>query len=53
MMGHMGTHGVAPALYPNLKYKPEDHGKTQSSIGQKIKENWKIDPPENCASCHR
>ena len=37
----------------NLKYKPEDHGKTQSSIGQKIKENWKIDPPENCASCHR
>ena len=22
MMGHMGTHGVAPALYPNLKYKP-------------------------------
>ena len=22
MMGHMGTHGVAPALYPNLKYNP-------------------------------
>ena len=22
MMGHMGTHGVAPALYPNLKYDP-------------------------------
>lgn len=22
MMGHMGTHGVSPALYPNLKYNP-------------------------------
>jgi tripartite-type tricarboxylate transporter receptor subunit TctC len=22
MMGHMGTHGAAPALYKNLKYKP-------------------------------
>jgi tripartite-type tricarboxylate transporter receptor subunit TctC len=23
MMGHMGTHGAAPALYPNLKYDPD------------------------------
>jgi hypothetical protein len=37
----------------NLKYKAEDHGKNQSVIGQKIKENWKINAPENCASCHR
>lgn len=22
MMGHMGTHGAAPALYPSLKYSP-------------------------------
>jgi tripartite-type tricarboxylate transporter receptor subunit TctC len=22
MMGHMGTHGAAPALYPNLRYDP-------------------------------
>ena len=22
VMGHMGTHGAAPALYPNLKYNP-------------------------------
>lgn len=22
MMGHMGTHGAAPTLYPNLKYDP-------------------------------
>ncbi len=22
MMGHMGTHGAAPALYPNIKYNP-------------------------------
>ena len=22
MLGHMGTHGAAPALYPNLKYDP-------------------------------
>ncbi|MFL5004659.1 MAG: tripartite tricarboxylate transporter substrate-binding protein, partial [Microvirga sp.] len=21
-MGHMGTHGAAPALYPNLRYDP-------------------------------
>ncbi len=24
MMGHMGTHGAAPALYKNLKYKPAE-----------------------------
>ncbi len=24
MMGHMGTHGAAPALYKNLKYKPTE-----------------------------
>ena len=23
MMGHMGTHGAAPALYKNIKYKPD------------------------------
>jgi len=23
MMGHMGTHGAAPAVYPNLKYDPQ------------------------------
>ncbi|MCU0817873.1 MAG: tripartite tricarboxylate transporter substrate-binding protein [Beijerinckiaceae bacterium] len=23
MMGHMGTHGAAPGLYPNLAYKPQ------------------------------
>jgi tripartite-type tricarboxylate transporter receptor subunit TctC len=22
MMGHMGTHGAAPALYPNIRYNP-------------------------------
>ena len=30
MMGHMGTHGAAPALYPNLKYDP---GKDFAPIG--------------------
>ena len=30
MMGHMGTHGAAPALYPNLKYDP---AKSFSPIG--------------------
>ncbi len=24
MMGHMGTHGAAPALYKNIKYKPTE-----------------------------
>jgi tripartite-type tricarboxylate transporter receptor subunit TctC len=23
LMGHMGTHGAAPAIYPNLKYDPK------------------------------
>jgi tripartite-type tricarboxylate transporter receptor subunit TctC len=23
LMGHMGTHGAAPAVYPNLKYDPQ------------------------------
>jgi tripartite-type tricarboxylate transporter receptor subunit TctC len=23
VMGHMGTHGAAPAIYPNLKYDPD------------------------------
>jgi tripartite-type tricarboxylate transporter receptor subunit TctC len=23
LMGHMGTHAVAPSLYPNLAYKPD------------------------------
>ncbi len=23
MMGHMGTHGAAPSVYPNLKYDPQ------------------------------
>jgi tripartite-type tricarboxylate transporter receptor subunit TctC len=30
MMGHMGTHGAAPAMYPNLKYDP---AKSFTSIG--------------------
>jgi tripartite-type tricarboxylate transporter receptor subunit TctC len=30
MMGHMGTHGAAPALYPNLRYDP---AKSFSPIG--------------------
>jgi tripartite-type tricarboxylate transporter receptor subunit TctC len=30
MMGHMGTHGAAPAVYPNLKYDP---GKDFAPVG--------------------
>jgi hypothetical protein len=37
----------------NLKYKAEDHGKVQNVVGEQIKKNWKINPPENCSSCHR
>ena len=31
MVGHMGTHGAAPAVYPNLKYDP---AKDFTPIGQ-------------------
>ncbi len=28
-------------------------GKTQAELGKKLVHDWKIDPPQNCAACHR
>lgn len=36
----------------NLNWKPPE-GQSQREIGQKIKEDWKIQPPTDCAGCHR
>ncbi|MBP7949955.1 MAG: cytochrome c3 family protein [Verrucomicrobiales bacterium] len=37
----------------DLKWKPENDGKTQAEMGEKLKKNWHIEAPENCAACHR
>ena len=37
MMGHMGTHGAAPALYPKLKYDPtKDFAPIGMAVGTPI-----------------
>jgi Cytochrome c7 and related cytochrome c/Class III cytochrome C family len=36
----------------NLKWKPPD-GTTQAQLGAKLVHDWKIDPPTDCAGCHR
>jgi len=36
----------------NLDWKPEE-GKTQLEIGRKLKKEWDVNPPVNCAGCHR
>lgn len=36
----------------NLDWKPEE-GKTQRQIGTKLVHDWKINPPQTCAGCHR
>jgi hypothetical protein len=35
-----------------LDWKP-DNGQSQQGIGQELKEQWDINPPQNCAGCHR
>ncbi len=52
---HRNPEGVLRPMnqITNLTYKAEDHGQVQETIGAIIKKNWKIDPPTNCASCHR
>jgi formate-dependent nitrite reductase cytochrome c552 subunit len=36
----------------NLNWTPPD-GTTQAQIGRKLVHDWKINPPQNCAGCHR
>lgn len=36
----------------NLDWKPAA-GQTQQQIGLKLKQDWKVNPPANCAACHR
>ena len=48
MMGHMGTHGAAPALYPNLKYDPtKDFAPIGLAAGTPIVIVAKKDVPAN------
>jgi len=36
----------------NLDWTPPA-GKTQQEIGLDLKQQWHVNPPENCAGCHR
>jgi hypothetical protein len=36
----------------NLDWKPAE-GTTQREIGLALKKEWHVNPPENCAGCHR
>jgi hypothetical protein len=36
----------------NLDWEPEE-GVSPGEIGLRLKEDWQINPPENCAACHR
>lgn len=36
----------------NLDWKPAP-GQTQTEIGLKLKHDWNVNPPQNCAACHR
>jgi hypothetical protein len=37
----------------NLNWTARDAGREQKEMGEKLKAAWKINPPENCAGCHR
>jgi hypothetical protein len=34
----------------NLDWEPQEK---QSDLGTRLKHDWNVDPPENCAGCHR
>jgi hypothetical protein len=42
--------GLSPVF--NLDWQPPP-GQTQGEIGRKLVHDWKIDPPTDCAGCHR
>lgn len=45
-----GTDATSPVF--NLDWIPPA-GKTQAEIGRKLVHDWKINPPKDCAGCHR
>lgn len=45
-----GTDTTSPVF--NLDWIPPA-GKTQAEIGRKLVHDWKINPPKDCAGCHR
>ena len=42
--------GPSPVF--NLKWEPPA-GTTQAELGKKLVHDWKINPPKDCAACHR
>jgi hypothetical protein len=36
----------------NLDWKP-DSGQSQQELGTELKNKWNVNPPQNCAGCHR
>jgi hypothetical protein len=42
--------GLSPVF--NLDWKPPA-GTTQAELGKKLVHDWKINPPKDCAGCHR
>jgi hypothetical protein len=36
----------------NLDWKPSN-GESQQQIGTELQKQWNINPPQNCAGCHR
>jgi hypothetical protein len=37
----------------NLDWKPEELGLSQRELGQKLRDEWHIHPPQDCSACHR
>jgi hypothetical protein len=37
----------------NLDWKPEMIGEKQETLGKRLAADWNIQPPQNCAACHR
>lgn len=46
------NHLRPPEQVFNLDWAPPE-GTTQKEIGLKFKHEWNVNPPENCAGCHR
>jgi len=45
------TPGATSPVF-NLDWKPPE-GTTQGELGRKLVQDWKINPPKDCAACHR
>jgi len=49
---HPENHLRPPSEVFNLSWKPPV-GQIQRDIGLELKKEWNVNPPENCAGCHR